>query len=318
MFEITEKISDAMRSFQTKFGDIVPLREMDTSSVREEDLLRAIRLSLQQERNMLPELLGYGTEKLTCDIRNERIRKIMQSIEATGVAILPPMDVFKSMRLLEQLGIHAQCTMLDPWYNKGYGGVMSEEAYDTYIASLLHMAAPMTDTIYLWGFPEIIGPYVRYAPDGFKLSAWLTWYYKNCPSVIRGWRSSQNACIQFNREGKNQYPEHLLTEKQQKLFADGKMRYIIGPTSVIEEPLIIGFVGKKEQTGHPSQKPEAVYEKLILIATKTDELTFDPMAGSGTTGAVTQKTGRRSILCDMNEEYISMMEKRLGTKRIIL
>jgi DNA modification methylase len=47
--------------------------------------------------------------------------------------------------------------------------------------------------------------------------------------------------------------------------------------------LLIGFVGKNEQTGHPAQKPVAVYDKLIRMVTVADDLIFDPMCGSGTT-----------------------------------
>lgn len=57
------------------------------------------------------------------------------------------------------------------------------------------------------------------------------------------------------------------------------MRFVPGPSSVIEAPLIVGFVGKKERTGHPSQKPESVYEKLILMSTQPDDLIIDLMAG---------------------------------------
>jgi site-specific DNA-methyltransferase (adenine-specific) len=55
---------------------------------------------------------------------------------------------------------------------------------------------------------------------------------------------------------------------------------------VIESPLLIGFVGKKEQTGHPAQKPVAVYDKLIPMVTAEDDLIFDPPCGSGTTAVV--------------------------------
>lgn len=114
------------------------------------------------------------------------------------------------------------------------------------------------------------------------------------------------------------HPEHFLTPEQKEKFDSGKMRYVPGPPSVIESPLIIGFVGKKEQTGHPSQKPEAVFDKLIQMGTKEGEIIFDPMAGSGTTGASAKKNGRKSILCDMNEDYIQIMENRLGVKRLEL
>ncbi|MEL7672042.1 site-specific DNA-methyltransferase [Methanobacterium sp.] len=243
---------------------------------------------------------------------------INQALEKDGVVILPPMDVFDSIALLKDANIHVECTMLDPWYNKGFGGVLPTEEYDYFIQKLLNDSGEVSELLYLWGFPEVIGPYVRYSPEGFYMSAWLTWYYKNCPSVIRGWRSSQNACLQFMRKGYSLHPEHFLNPEQKEKFAAGKMRFVPGPPSVIEVPLNIGFVGKKEQTGHPSQKPEAVFDKLILMATKAGDTIFDPMAGSGTSGASSLKNERKSILCDINEDYIQIMEKRLGVKRITL
>lgn len=244
--------------------------------------------------------------------------KIKGALDRDGLVILPPMDVFDSLTLLKEADIHVDCTMLDPWYNKGTGGKLPDDEYDGFITKLLNDTAEITDLMYLWGFPEVIGPYVRYAPENFYMSAWLTWYYKNCPSVIRGWRSSQNACLQFMKRGYSLHPEHFLTEEQLEKYHSGKMRFVPGPSSVIESPLIIGFVGKKEQTGHPSQKPEAVFDKLILMATKENNIVFDPMAGSGTTATSAKKNNRKSIVCDISEEYIQMIEKRLNHSRILL
>lgn len=241
---------------------------------------------------------------------------IKYALEKDGVAILPPMDVFNSISAVRETNIRINCTILDPWYNKGFGGELPSEQYDKFISMLLNKSAEICDLIYLWGFPEVIGPYVRYAPDQFYMAAWLTWYYKNCPSVIRGWRSSQNACLQFMKKGRKLYPEHFLNEEQKEKFMSGKMRFVPGPPSVIEAPLIIGFVGKKERTGHPSQKPEAVFDKLLLMADKKGDIIFDPMAGSGTTAACARKHGMKSIVCDEKEEYICMIEKRLGVKRL--
>ncbi len=242
--------------------------------------------------------------------------KINESLNNNGVAILPPMDVFDSLELLSNNNMHIECTMLDPWYNKGTGGVLPNEEYDKFIKKLLDNAGQISDLLYLWGFPEVIGPYVRYVPKEFYMVSWLTWYYKNCPSVIRGWRSSQNACIQFMKKGYTLHPEHFLNDIQLEKFNSGKMRFVPGPSSVIESPLIIGFVGKKEQTGHPSQKPEAVFDKLLLMALAKGQTVFDPMAGSGTTGASALKNGFKAILCDKNEDYISIMEQRLNIQRI--
>lgn len=243
---------------------------------------------------------------------------INEALARDGLVILPPMDVSKSFDLVRDAEITVSCTMLDPWYNKGIGGELPTEEYDAFIAKILNMSAGISELIYLWGFPEVIGPYVRFAPDGFYMASWLTWYYKNCPSVIRGWRSSQNACLQFMRKGYKLHPEHFLNDEQKDRFDSGKMRFVPGPASVIEAPLIIGFVGKNEQTGHPSQKPESVFDKLLLMAMERENMIFDPMAGSGTTAACAKKHGMKAIVCDMSEEYTQMMEKRLGIKRIKL
>lgn len=246
------------------------------------------------------------------------IEQLTEKLNTDGVVILPPMDVLDAIELLNGAGVKVSTTILDPWYNKGFGGVIPDTEYDAFIQKLLGGCAEFSNTMYLWGFPEIIGPYVRYAPEGFRMSAWLTWYYKNCPSVIRGWRPSQNACIEFIKEGCRLYPEHFLNEEQKQKYESKKMRFVPGPSAVIEEPLICGFIGKKERTGHPSQKPERVFERLILMSSKEDDVIFDPMAGSGTTAAVAQKLGRKAIVCDGNDEFIQMIEKRTGINRIII
>ncbi len=106
--------------------------------------------------------------------------------------------------------------------------------------------------------------------------AWLTWYYKNCPSVVRGWRSAQYTCLHIGRRGARLYPEHFLNDAQKHKLAEGKLRYMPGPPTVFEAPLNIGFVGKQEQTGHPAQKPISVIEPLVLMSTTEGDTVLDP------------------------------------------
>lgn len=239
---------------------------------------------------------------------------IDESLEKERIAILPPSDVYDSIDLLKTLDYKAAVTMIDPWYNKGVGGV--REDYVEYIVGILNSAKNISDHIYLWGFPEIVARFIERLPEPLKLTAWLTWYYKNNPSVIRGWRSSQMACLHLSNPNTKMYPEHFLNEVQKGKLAQKKLRYMPGPTSVIEAALRIGFVGKKEQTGHPAQKPVEVYEKLLMMVTKEEDLVIDPMAGSGTTGAVAINFKLKAILCDESDEFIRMMENRLRVKRL--
>lgn len=245
-----------------------------------------------------------------------QLKQIEKAISADSVALLEPMDVEKSFQLLDELDISPKVTILDPWYNKGHGGVRDD--YIEYVTRLLNAAAKRSEHVFLWGFPEIVARFVERIPRELELICWLTWYYKNNPSVIRGWRSSQNACLHLGRPGAKLYPEHFLNDAQKKLQLEGKLRYMPGPTSVIEVPLNVGFIGKHEKTGHPSQKPMAVFEQIILMTTVDGDLLFDPMAGSGTTGAVAKKLNRRAILSDLEDDYVVMMEKRLNAKRIAI
>lgn len=248
------------------------------------------------------------------DVLDGLREEINQALDKDGVVILPPMDVFKSCSLMRNLGFSFPCTMVDPWYNKGVGGVQPD--YDDFICRLLKEAAQISQHLYLWGFPEIIARFIdRYRPD-MELTCWLTWYYKNNPSVIRGWRSAQMTCLHLSRPGAKLYPEHFLNEAQKEKQAQGKLRYMPGPPSVIEESLLVGFVGRKEQTGHPAQKPVRVYNQLLMMVTQENDVCFDPMCGSGTTGESARMLGRKAILCDHSEEYTNKVEHRLGVKRL--
>ena len=231
--------------------------------------------------------------------------------ENDNIIILPPQDVMETLHSLRE---PVAATILDPWYNKGVGGVINN--YDEWLVQLLAETAKVSEHIFLWGFPEIVCKVLDKFPDGFQLIAWLTWYYKNCPSVIRGWRSAQLTCLHIAKQSAKLYPEHFLNGAQLELSAQGKLRYMPGPSSVIEVPLNVGFVGKKEQVGHPAQKPIKVIEPLVLMSTVEGETVLDPMCGSGTTGVVSRNLGRRSILCDASNEYLAMAEKRLGVQRL--
>jgi site-specific DNA-methyltransferase (adenine-specific) len=239
---------------------------------------------------------------------------IDQKLEKYGIVILPEMEAKESMQFIYSLGYKPTATILDPWYNRGTGGVRND--YVSYILDIIDNIKDNTDHLFLWGFPEIVANFVNKIDKPLEFVTWLTWFFKNCPSVIRGWRSSQQACLHYATKTAKMYPENFFNAQQELRFENNEMRFIPGPNSVIEEPLLVGFVGKKEQTGHPSQKPEKVYEKLILMSSKINDLIYDPMSGSGTTGAVCRNQKRKCILSDISDEYLSLAEKRLGIKRL--
>ena len=225
--------------------------------------------------------------------------------------VLEPADVFDTLGSIAE---RATAAILDPWYNKGLGGTVPD--YDEWLIRLLHQTAMNADHVFLWGFPEIVYKVLDHLPEEYELVAWLTWYFKNCPSVIRGWRSAQFTCLHIGKIGARVYPEHFLNEAQLEKQRAGKLRYMPGPPSVLEVPLNIGFVGRSEQTGHPAQKPIKVIEQLVKMSTKPGDLVIDPMCGAGTTGVVCESLSRRSILCDKDPQWVEVTAQRLGDIRV--
>ncbi len=69
----------------------------------------------------------------------------------------------------------------------------------------------------------------------------------------------------------------------------------------------------KEKTGYATQKPEGILRRVLSASSQENDWVLDFFAGSGTTGAVAQKMGRRFVMIDRNEEAIAVMANRLGT-----
>ena len=65
------------------------------------------------------------------------------------------------------------------------------------------------------------------------------------------------------------------------------------------------------RTGYPTQKPEALLEKIIKASSNPGDIVFDCFMGSGTTQAVAMKLGRRFIGADINLGAIQTTTKRL-------
>ena len=66
-----------------------------------------------------------------------------------------------------------------------------------------------------------------------------------------------------------------------------------------------------ERTGYPTQKPEALLERIIKVSSNPGDLVFDCFMGSGTTQAVAMKLGRRFIGADINLGAVETTTKRL-------
>ncbi len=75
------------------------------------------------------------------------------------------------------------------------------------------------------------------------------------------------------------------------------------------EERLKGGDGKKL---HPTQKPEALLARVILSASRPDDLVLDPFSGTGTTGAVAKRLRRRFIGFEREAAYAAAARKRIS------
>jgi len=117
-------------------------------------------------------------------------------------------------------------------------------------------------------------------------------------------------------------------DRLKKLEAEGRIRYPKNPNAKPRMKNYL-FEGKgviidniwtdippvnsqaTEDTSYPTQKPEALLERIILASSNPGDLVMDVFAGSGTTAAVAEKLGRRWIVCDFGKHAIYTMQKRM-------
>jgi len=67
----------------------------------------------------------------------------------------------------------------------------------------------------------------------------------------------------------------------------------------------------KERLGYPTQKPEALLERIICTSSSDDDFVFDPFCGCGTTLTVAHKLGRQWLGIDVSPTACKLIKRRL-------
>ncbi|MCW4113528.1 site-specific DNA-methyltransferase [Aurantimonas sp. MSK8Z-1] len=80
-------------------------------------------------------------------------------------------------------------------------------------------------------------------------------------------------------------------------------------------PICSGSERLKDADGHkvhPTQKPEALIARILLSSTRPGDVVLDPFFGTGTTGAVAKRLGRRFVGIERDAGYIAAAEARIA------
>jgi site-specific DNA-methyltransferase (adenine-specific) len=160
----------------------------------------------------------------------------------------------------------------------------------------------------------------------------IVWRYRRWPSKTPNFQRVHDVLLRYVKDPATT-PRFVqlfepLAPSTRLTWGSGKQRAIVGGdgrrtrSSTTEEPSPgaplgdvwdIGIIAPvaKERTGYPTQKPEALLERLILALTHPGDLVLDPYAGSATTLAVAARLGRRAVGIDESPVAIQVGETRL-------
>jgi len=156
--------------------------------------------------------------------------------------------------------------------------------------------------------------------------------------IIWAYRTAAGAKNEFNKQHDNIFlyaksGNRIFNEHKEKSYTKAKGRkagvvnYGAADTEFFEDEIgvyrwsgmrdvwDIPYINSQavERLGYPTQKPEALVDRIIRASSNPGDLVFDCFMGSGTTQAVAMKLGRRFIGADINLGAIQTTTKRLIT-----
>jgi DNA modification methylase len=160
----------------------------------------------------------------------------------------------------------------------------------------------------------------------------IVWRYRRWPSKTKNFQRVHDVLLRYVRDPKAEPRFHQLYEplaastlatwgdRKQRAVTDRSGRRLRSsstreatPGTPLGDVWDIGIVAPvaKERTGYPTQKPEALLERLVTACTEPGDLVVDPYVGSGTTLAVCARTGRRAVGIDIGRRALLLTRRRL-------
>ncbi|CAM4150944.1 site-specific DNA-methyltransferase [Erysipelothrix inopinata] len=145
--------------------------------------------------------------------------------------------------------------------------------------------------------------------EGFSIINNITWEKSNPPPNL--------ACRSFTHSTETiLWARKQLTSKKKgkHQFNYSVMKKINGGKQMKDVWTFSTTPQREKKCGkHPTQKPIAVLERIVLASTNKNDVVLDPFNGSGTTGIVCSMLGRRYIGIEQESEYIELTVNRLNS-----
>ncbi len=227
-------------------------------------------------------------------------------------------DCTKELKSIESNSV--DLIVADPPYNVGkdYGNKSDKQDFDDYLEfskkwlkECQRILKP-TGTIYVFiGFRFISYLYQIMEKDlNMNFINWISWHYTQGIGKTKGFSPRHDDILMFSKTAKYKFNIDNIRIPQKFYRKVNNMRGA-NPGDVWEVSHI--HYCQKGRQEHPTQKPEAIIERMILASSDEGDLVVDPFSGSGTTMRVCQQLNRESIGIELNHDYILQSQKRLNS-----
>jgi site-specific DNA-methyltransferase (adenine-specific) len=183
---------------------------------------------------------------------------------------------------------------------------------------------------------ERLAHYVRLLLDtaltNHHWSSTIIWRYRRWPAPARRFQHMHDVLLHYTGDGAvfNELRLDGVAKSTKATFGTRKQKAIVKngrrATSTLDEetlgpPLadvwelpIVAPSGneRKSAYGYPTQKPEALLDRIVLALSNPGDVVLDPNAGSGTSGARAVAHGRRWLGIDSSVVAVDVTTKRMG------
>ncbi len=213
----------------------------------------------------------------------------------------------------------ADLVIADPPYNLGkdFGASqdrLSREAYRDFTRAWLREAVrvlkPQGSLYIFMGVGFIARLQVMLEEEfGLCCNGWIVWHYTQGMGRKRGFSPRHEDILHVVR-GPDFTFDLDAVRVPQKYFRRRNNMAGANPGDVWQFSHVHYCSAEREP--HPTQKPEALIERMVRASSKPGDLVLDPFLGSGTTARVAQALGRRWIGIELNPDYIAMAARRLA------
>ena len=138
----------------------------------------------------------------------------------------------------------------------------------------------------------------------------IVWYKPNAaPNLgLRNLAASHETVIWASKSAKSKHTFNYEVLK----YGDYPKDFIKNPGKQMRDVWAISTPGpsEKKHGKHPTQKPLALLERLIVMATNQGDLVLDPFLGSGTTGVAALALNRDFIGMELEADYLVLAKER--------